>query len=85
MKAYSLVGIDGNAYSIMGYTVKAMQAACKQVRSSTVLQNFGNVAQTAYRAEATSSDYNHLICVSVDMLDRVNKSFEEEGFKLELL
>lgn len=85
MKAYSLVGIDGNAYSIMGYTVKAMQAACKQVRNGTALQNFGNVAQTAYKAEATSSDYNHLIRVSVDMLDRVNKSFEEEGFKLELL
>lgn len=85
MKAYSLVGIDGNAYSIMGYTVKAMQAACKQVRNGSALQKFGSVAQTAYRAEATSSDYNHLIRVSVDMLDRVNKSFEEEGFKLELL
>lgn len=85
MKAYSLVGIDGNAYSVMGYTVKAMQAACKQVRSSTALQKFGSVAQTAYTAEATSSDYNHLIRVSVDMLDSVNKSFEEEGFELELL
>ena len=85
MKAYSLVGIDGNAYSVMGYTVKAMQAACKQVHSGTAMQNFGSVAQAAYRAEATSSDYNHLICVSVDMLDRVNKTFEEEGFNLELL
>ena len=62
MKAYTLIGINGNAYSIMGYVRDAMHDA-----------NMTNDDIDAYVEDATSSDYNHLVAVSYEMLDRVNK------------
>lgn len=62
MKAYTLVGINGNAYSIIGYVRAAMDDA-----------NMTNDDIDAYVEDATSSDYNHLVAVSYEMLDRVNK------------
>ena len=62
MKAYTLVGINGNAYSIIGYVRAAMDDA-----------NMTNDDIDAYVEDATSSDYNHLVAVSCEMLDRVNK------------
>lgn len=62
MKAYTLVGINGNAYSIMGYVRDAMNDA-----------NMTNNDIDAYVKDATSSDYNHLVAVSCEMIDRVNE------------
>ena len=62
MKAYNLVGINGNAYSIIGYVRAAMDDA-----------NMTNDDIDAYVEDATSSDYNHLVAVSWEMIDRVNK------------
>ena len=62
MKAYTLVGIDGNAYNIMGYVRAAMDDA-----------NMTNNDIDAYVKDATSSDYNHLVAVSCEMIDRVNE------------
>ena len=62
MKAYTLVGINGNAYSIMGYVRAAMDDA-----------NMTNDDIDAYVKDATSSDYNHLLAVSCEMIDRVNE------------
>lgn len=62
MKAYTLVGINGNAYSIMGYVRAAMDDA-----------NMTNDDIDAYVKDATSSDYNHLVAVSCEMIDRVNE------------
>lgn len=62
MKAYTLVGINGNAYSIMGYVRVAMDDA-----------NMTNDDIDAYIKDATSSDYNHLLAVSCEMIDRVNE------------
>ena len=62
MKAYTLVGINGNAYSIMGYVRDAMHDA-----------NMTNDDIDAYVKDATSSDYNHLLTVSCEMIDRVNE------------
>ena len=62
MKAYTLVGINGNAYSIMGYVRDAMHDA-----------NMTNDDIDAYVKDATSSDYNHLLAVSCEMIDRVNE------------
>ena len=62
MKAYTLVGINGNAYSIMGYVIDAMHDA-----------NMTNDDIDAYIKDATSSDYNHLLAVSCEMIDRVNE------------
>ena len=62
MKAYTLVGINGNAYSIMSYVRDAMHDA-----------NMTNKDIDAYVKDATSSDYNHLLAVSCEMIDRVNE------------
>lgn len=62
MKAYTLVGVDGNAYSIMGYVRSAMKRA--KMTSQDI---------DAYTKDATSSDYNHLLVVSCEMIDKVNE------------
>ena len=62
MKAYTLVGINGNAYNIMGYVRDAMHDA-----------NMTNDDIDAYVKDATSSDYDHLLAVSCEMIDRVNE------------
>ena len=62
MKTYTLVGINGNAYSIMGYVRVAMDNA-----------NMTNDDIDAYVKDATSSDYNHLLAVSCEMIDKVNE------------
>ena len=62
MKAYTLVGINGNAYSIMGYVRDAMHDA-----------KMTNDDIDAYIKDATSSDYNYPLTVSCEMIDRVNE------------
>ena len=62
MKAYTLVGVDGTAFSIMGYVRSAMKRA--QMTSQDI---------DAYTKDATSSDYNHLLVVSCEMIDKVNE------------
>lgn len=49
-----LVGVDGNAFSILGYTTRALRRA-------------GNPPEVveAYKAEATTGDYDHLLAVSM--------------------
>lgn len=63
MKAYSLVGVDGNAYSIMDYTAKAMRRA-----------GFNKDEIDSMYAEAMSGDYNNLICICADWIDKVNET-----------
>lgn len=75
MKPYTLVGVDGNAFSIMGYVMSAMQRA-RMVKSDI----------DAYIKDATSSDYNHLLVVSCEMVDRVNEilglnTYDEEDYE----
>lgn len=62
MKAYTLVGVDGNAFSIMGYVRSAMKRA--KMTSQDI---------DAYTKDAKSSDYNHLLVVSCEMIDKVNE------------
>ena len=62
MKAFTLVGVDGNAYAVMGYVQRAMRAA-----------NMSKEDQDAYLEDAMSSDYNHRLCVSIDMIEKVNE------------
>lgn len=59
---YNLVGIDGNAFFVMGYVMNAMRE-CRFSKSDI----------DAYYKDATSSNYSHLICVSVEMIDKCNE------------
>ena len=59
----TLVGVDGNAYAIMGYVTRAMR---HEHKSKTEIDT--------YLRDATSSDYTHLLAVSFDMCEELNKN-----------
>lgn len=59
---YDLVGIDGNAFSVMGYVLRAMKEC-----------NMSKEEQSDYQTKAMSGDYNNLLAVSVDMIDKCNE------------
>lgn len=67
MMKYNLVGIDGNAYYVMGYTAKALKA-----------EGLRDLVNDMYR-EATSGDYNKLICVCMGYIDKANAAAEQNG------
>jgi len=61
-KEYSLIGVDGNAFSIMGYVRRAMKET-----------GFTKDEIEAYTKDATSGDYDHLLVVSIDMINKCNE------------
>ena len=64
---YSLVGIDGNAFYVMGYVSKALKR-----------EGLSNLVDE-YLKDAKSSDYNHLLVVSMKYIDKANKAAEQKG------
>ena len=58
---YSLIGIDRNAFAIMGYVQRAMRH-----------EKFTKEEIDAYIKKATSSDYYHLIVVSMEQIEKCN-------------
>lgn len=59
---YCLVGVDGNAYAVMGYVRNAMKE-----------QGFDEAEIKEYLEKAKSSDYNNLLCVSMEYVDKCNE------------
>lgn len=57
---YSLVGVDGNAFAIMGYTARAL----KESGHAELVEDM--------RKRATSGDYDNLIAVCDSYLDIAN-------------
>ena len=70
MPKYSLVGQDGNAFALMGYTANALKR-----------EGLGDLVSQMQK-EATSGDYYHLIAVCDSYLDKANDAaggdYEEE-------
>ena len=64
---YTLVGVDGNAYAIMGYTQRAMRQS-----------GFSKDEIDQMLAEATSGDYYNLIAVCNGWIDKCNERVGEE-------
>ena len=64
---YSLVGVDGNAYAIMGYTSKALKR-----------EGLGDLVDEMHQ-KATSGDYNNLICVCMEYIDKANYAAEAKN------
>jgi hypothetical protein len=62
MSKYDIVGIDGNAYSIMGYVAHAMR---EEGRTQDEIKK--------YQSQAMSGDYNNLLRVSANMIDTLNE------------
>ena len=63
---YDLVGVDGNAFAVMGYVLKAMKE-CKMPKEE----------QSDYQTKAMSGDYDNLLVVSVEMIDLCNEIAEK--------
>lgn len=68
---YSLVGIDGNAFSIMGFVIGVMR---KERITMDWLDNDQFKKETdMYMAEATSGSYDNMLAVSARMIERINE------------
>ena len=70
MKEYSLVGINGNAFNIMGYIAKSMKE--KDLSEKEI---------SAYREKVMSGDYNNLLCASQDIIEKLNDALNVEEVK----
>lgn len=68
MAKYTLVGVNGNAYSVMGYTARALRN-----------EGLRDLVDEMHR-KATSGDYNNLLCVCMDYVDIANDAAEENGY-----
>ncbi len=60
---YDLVGINGNAYSVMGY-----------VRSCMSKEKYSTEQMDSYSENSKSGDYDNLLVVSMDMIDELNSN-----------
>ena len=63
---YDLVGVDGNAFAIMGYTAKALRR-----------EGLNDLVDQMYK-EAKSGDYSNLICVCMEYIDKANEAAGEQ-------
>ena len=69
MAKYDLVGQDGNAFALMGYTARALRN-----------EGLGSLV-SEMQSKATSGDYNHLICVCDDYVQMANDKAVENGYE----
>lgn len=72
IKEYTLEGIDGNSYSIMGYVAKAM----KETRKYT---GYTRNDIDSYIKSSTSGNYDNLVVESMRVLDSINSKLFAEG------
>ena len=59
---YSLVGVDSNAYAVIGYVKRCMREV-----------GMSQEEQITYIEDATTGDYHHLLYVSSEMVDKCNR------------
>ena len=70
-KKYSRIGVDGNAFSVMGYVIECLKKQCKTEKEIK-----------AYTEAAMSGDYDNLLQVSMTTLNKLNEERENEGDKI---
>ncbi len=66
---YSLIGVDGNAFAIMGYTSRAL----KRTGHRDLVDKM--------HEEATAGDYDNLIRVCLKYIEIANNSIEEDEYE----
>lgn len=69
MAKYNLVGQDGNAFALMGYTARALKN-----------EGLGELVSEMQK-KATSGDYYHLIAVCDEYIDMANLKAEASGYE----
>lgn len=70
MVKYTLIGVNGNAKSIMSYVCQALK---NERQAMELAEDEYEAIKADYLKDAKSKDYNHLLCVSFDMIERINK------------
>lgn len=68
MAKYNLVGVDGNAFSIMGYTANAL-------KKEGLKDKVGEMHE-----KATAGDYYNLIAVCDDYINMANEEAVKNGY-----
>lgn len=66
---YDLVGVDGNAFVVMGYTARALKN-----------EGLRDLVDKMHE-EAESGDYNNLLRVCIKYVDIANQKAEENGYE----
>lgn len=66
MAKYSLVGVDGNAYAVMGYTAMALRR-----------EGLVDMVDEMHD-RATAGDYDNLLRVCMEYVDKANEAAEDE-------
>lgn len=66
---YTLVGINGNAFSVMGHTAQALRN-----------EGRGDLVERMYE-EATAGDYNNLLMVCSKYIDIANEEAEKNEYQ----
>ena len=69
MAKYSLVGVDGNAYAVMGYTSRALKR-----------EGLRDLVDEMHE-KATSGDYYHLLTVCDEYIGKANQKAVENGYE----
>jgi hypothetical protein len=64
---FDLVGVDGNAFNVMGYVVGAMRRS-----------GFTSDQITDYRKQCMSGDYDNLLAISFDMIEKCNERMDPD-------
>lgn len=62
---YDLVGVDGNAFAVMGYIARALKR-----------EGLGDLVDEMHQ-RATSGDYNNLLMVCMEYLNKANEAAEK--------
>ena len=65
--SYTLIGLNGNAFTILSYVRKAMKRS-----------GYSKTKINEYLESAKSGDYNHLLRLSQNMIERINQEDDPE-------
>lgn len=70
MPKYSLIGVDGNAFSIVSYVTRAMRT-----------EKFTQEQIQAYKSKAVAGSYENLVAASFNQIEKVNEAIKERRNK----
>jgi len=71
-----LVGLDGNVYAIIGRVREAMRKQLKDIMSVYDIEHL----QKEYTDRATSGDYSHALCVTLEYVDEPETEDEDDDY-----
>ena len=77
IQKYTLVGCDGNAFSIMGYVCRAFDESGKLFKRSPMITDAN---KKNYQMLAMSGNYDELLALSIQTLEDINEDLEKAGF-----